>query len=456
MEAIHEGLTQRLAEYLGALNYDDLPISVVQQAKKVILDALACQVACTELENGRRMVQFGKALGGIPEASVFGGDYRTSAVNAALVNGTLGHGDEIDESLEEIGHTSAVIVPSAFACGEKEARSGKDLITAVVAGYDVAGRLANAGLVTSRLTRGLSTALLSAFPGTAAACNILKLDSVRIRIAFGFYDMSSEAKHGAKSAMRGFVARDSVTAALLAKMGYDGPKSPFDGSCNVFDTFVGQTYDAAELTKDLGREFPIMETCLKLYSAGHPIHAAADGLLKILSREGISPEDIQSILARQPFVEHRLVDNREMPEISIQYCLAVAAFDRKLTWDQYTPERTTDPKVLNLKTRVKSVADPILEERKKTTKAHSAEVEVETKDGSRFSERVDYPPGDPGNPATQEQVEQKAMHYASSVLGREKAKSLIKAVNDLEALTDLNSLGKVLRRRGSRARGRSA
>jgi 2-methylcitrate dehydratase PrpD len=281
---------------------------------------------------------------------------------------------------------------------------------------------------------------------------MLKLKVTQTQIAFGlaaaqaggFYDMSSESKHYAKSAMRGFVARDSVTAALMAQMGFDGPQAPLDGPSNVFDTFVGEGYDRAELTKGLGQKFTIMDTCLKLYSAGHPIHAAAEGLLKIMARECLNAEDIKSILARQPIVEHRIVNDREMPEITIQYCLAVAAFDRKLTWDQYTPERTSDPKVLDLKKRVKSIPDPVLEERKKTTKAHSAEVEVETKDGRTFSERVDYPPGDPGNPASQEQIEQKALHYASRVLGHKKAKTLVTMVNDLEAVADLNRLGEVL------------
>ena len=453
MAPAQQGITERLAEYIGSLKYDDLPLNVVQQAKKIILDALACQLACSQLENGRLILQFGRTPGGHSEASVIGGDYRTSAMNAALVNGTLGHGDEIDESLEGIGHVSAVVVPVAFACGEKESRSGKEMITAVIGGYDVAGRLANAGMITGRLTPGLGTAMLSAFPGAAAASSILKLNPCQTRIAFGlaasqaggFYDLSSEAKHGAKSAMHGFVARDSVTAALLAQMGYDGPQAPFDGSRNVFDTFVGQAYDPAELTKDLGLKFSIMDTCLKLYSAGHPIHAAVHALLKILTREGISAEDIKSVLVRQPTVEQRVVDNREMPEINIQYCLAVAAFDHKLTWDQYSPQRVNDPKVLDLKNRVKSIPDPLLDERKKTTRAHSADVEVKTRDGREFSERTDYPPGDPGNPASREQIEQKAMHYASGVLGREKTEALIETVNTLEAVTDLNYLGELLR-----------
>jgi 2-methylcitrate dehydratase PrpD len=435
------------------LKYDDLPSSVAQQAKKVILDALACQVACSQLENGRLLIQFGRTLGGRAEASVLGSNYKSSAMTAALVNGTLGHGDEIDESLEEVGHASAVIVPTVLACGEKVASSGKDMITAVAVGYDMAGLLAKAGFISSRLRTGTTTALLSLFPGVAAAANILKLGTSQTRIAFGigasqaggFYDLGSESKHMVKSLMRGLVARHAVTASLLAKLGYDAPQSVFDSDSNVLSEFVGEDYYQEELTKDLGCRFTIMETCLKLYSAGHPIHAPVDGLLKILIREGIDAEDIQSIIVRQPEHEQRIVDNRDMPEITIQYCLAVVAFDHQLTWDQYTPQRLKDPQVLDLKSRVKSIHDPRLDERKKTTKAHSAEVEVYTKDGRKFSERVDYPPGDPSNPASQDDIEKKVMQYASRVLGEEKTQKMIKIIKDLESVTDLNELGDALR-----------
>lgn len=445
-------ITKKLAEYLSNLKYDDLPPKVVQQAKKVILDALGCEVACASLENGKLIIQFGRALGGQAEATVFGSNYKTSAVNAALINGTLGHGDEIDESLEEVGHASAVIVPAALACGEKEGASGKDMITAVVAGYEMAGRLANAGLSMGALPISQSMALTNSFWSAATACSILKLETTKARIALGlaacqsggYFDLGSEAKHMAKSLMCGLGSRNGVTAALLAQTGYDGPQSVFDGDENVLRIFVGKNYNREELTRNLGKKFIIMDTCIKLYSAGHPIHAPADGLLKIMAREGISAQDIKSILVRQPEREQKIVDNRDMPDINIQYCLAVAAFDRQLTWDQYTPERVNNPQVLDLKRRIKTIHDPKLDERKKTTKAHSAEVELETKDGRKFSERADYPPGDPGNPATLEDIEKKVMHYTPRVLGQRKTKKLIETVKNLESVANLNELGQLL------------
>ncbi len=450
---INGGITERLSEYISTLKYDDLPAEVIYQAKTVILDAIGCQVACSQMENGRLITEFGRGESATAEASVLGSNFKTSAVNAALINGTLGHGDEIDESLDEAGHTSAVIVPSALACGEKVKASGKDMISAVVSGYDMAGCLVNAGVGSNSLGVEFVT-FPSVFWGVAAASNILKISPAKTRIALGlaacqasgYCDFVSESNHMAKSLSWGLGARGGVTAALMAKMGNNGPQSIFDGGKNnIFKPFIGEAYNTAELIKDLGTKFTIMDTCIKLYSAGHPIHAPVSGLLKILAREHVSADEIKAIIVHQSYKDQRIVDNRDMPEINIQYCLAVAALDRQLTWDQFTPQRLIDSKIAELKKRVTSVHDQRLDERKKITKAHSAEVELETKDGRKFLERVDYPPGDPGNPASQQDVEEKVIHYASKVLGQEKTKALIKAVKELETMPDLNELGNLLR-----------
>ncbi len=444
--------TERLAAYIANLKYEDLPVAVVQQAKKVILDGLGCQIACSLLENGRLIIRFGRTLGGKREASVPGSNYKTTVINAALVNGTLGHGDEIDETMEEVGHAAAVVVPAALACGERERASGKDMIAAVVAGYEMAGRLANAGLANSVL-KGMSRVVPYTFEGAATASNMLKLGAGKTRTAFGLascqagglWDIGSEARHMTKSFRHGAGARNGVTSALLAKMGYDGPQFVFDGDNNVLSACVGKNYDPAQLTRNLGQQFVIMGACFKLYAAGHPIHAPAYGLLKILAREGIAAVQIKSITVHQPEFEQKAVDNRDMPEVNIQYSLAVAAFDRQLTWDQYTPERMRDPKVLALKSRVRSIHDPKLDELKKRTRARSAEVELETRDGRYFSETVDYPPGDPGNPISREDIEKKVIYYAAKVIGNEKSRGLVEAVNNLVAIPDLNQLGNLVR-----------
>ncbi len=452
MMSTKKGTTIQMAEYFSSLRFTDLPEDVISQAKLIILDALGGQVACSSLEIGRAIIKFGEAQGGKPESSVFGSGYKTSAINASLVNGTLGHGDEIDESLEEGGHVSAVAVPSAFACGEKVGATGKDLITAVVAGYDMAGRLADSGISVTNVM-SYNDGFAAVFWAVASACNILKLDSAKTRVALGlavcqsggFYDLRAESKHMAKSLMFGLGSRNGVTAALLARMGYDGPSTVFDDNADFLKDRAGKHFVSGQLTKDLGHKFTIMDTCIKLYAAGHPIHAPVNGLIKILKRENISPEEIQSVIVRQPEREHLVVDNRDMLDINIQYCLAVAAFDGRVTWDQFKPERFNDPGVIELKKRIKTIHDPLLDERKKITRSHSAEVDLITQDGRKFSQREDYPPGDPQNPASQDQVEEKIMYYASKVLGPERTRIFINKVKNLESISDLNELGDMLR-----------
>lgn len=447
-----QSFTKRLAGYISNLKYDDLPDDVVKQAKKVILDALGCQVACASLDNGKSIIKFGESIGGKAEASVVGSDLKTSAVTAALVNGTLGHGDEIDESTGEAGHVAAVVVPAALACGEKQKASGKDMITAVVAGFDMAGGLANAGVSVLKLKLGYSDGFAAVFWSVAAASNILKLGADKTRMALGlagcqsggFYDFS-ETKHMAKSLMCGLGARNGVTAALLARIGFDGPLSVFDGESSILKYQAGDRYDSEELTRNLGKKFTIMDASIKLYSVGHPIHSPAHGLIKIIEREGIRPEEIRSITVRLPAREFEVVNNRNMPSINVQYCLAVAAFDHRLTWDQFTNERVKDPRVIDLKNRVTAMHDLEMDNLKKITGSHSSRVDVETEEGKSFSITEDYPPGDPNYPASQEDVETKVIYYASKVLGKDRGQNLIDKVNKLEAMPDLNELGEKLR-----------
>ena len=308
-------------------------------------------------------------MGGKAEASVIGSSFRTSVVTAALVNGTLGHGDEIDESTDEAGHVAAVVVPAALACGEKQKASGKDMIAAVVAGFDMAGGLARAGVSVLNLKLGYSDGFATVFWSVAAASNILKLEAHKTQTALGlagcqsggYYDFS-ETKHMAKSVMCGLGAAQRCNQPLLAQIGFAGPSSVFDGESSILKYQAGEKYHSEELTMNLGKKFTIMDASIKLYSVGHPIHSPAHGLIKIITHEGIRPEEIRSITVHLPSREFEIVNNRNMPEINIQYCLAVAAYDHKLTWDQFTTERVGGPRVIDLKNRVTAVHDPEMDE----------------------------------------------------------------------------------------------
>jgi 2-methylcitrate dehydratase PrpD len=452
MSTTEQGYTRKIGEYIASLQYSDLPPSVVKQTKKVVLDALGSQVACSMLENGKTIIKYGESVGGKGESSIIGSSYKTSAANAALVNGTLGHGDEIDDVLYEAGHAAAGVIPAALACGERQKANGKEMITAVIAGYDIAARLSNAGISVPALRLGYSDGFATVFWSVSAASNILKLDVNKTIIALGlagcqsggYYDFS-ESRHMAKSLMFGLGARNGVTAALLAKIGFDGPHLVFDGDNTILKYQAGEQHNSEELIRDLGVKYSIMDTSLKLYSVGHPIHAPAHGLIKMMESENLSPDNIRSITVYMARRESEVINDRKMPEINLQYCLSVAAFDHRLTWDQFAPERLNDQKIADLKNRVKIVHDPYMDNLKEVNGSHSAKVEIETMDGNKFSSLEEYPPGDAKRPLSQQEVEQKVIYYASKVIGKDRAKSLIEMVNNLENVSDLNELGDKLR-----------
>ena len=148
------GETLRVAEYATNLRYADLPLTVVDRAKQLVLDQLACEIGVSTKPWLQLAATYVVGLGGIPEATIVGSSHRTNAENAAFVNGAFGHGFEVDDAYPPgLIHPGAVIVPAALAAGEREGCSGRDFLLAVVLGYDVMGRIGCA-LSPTQLYRG--------------------------------------------------------------------------------------------------------------------------------------------------------------------------------------------------------------------------------------------------------------------------------------------------------------
>lgn len=446
--------TAALISYIHSLKYEHLPPTVVAQAKRVILDALGCDLGCSTLPPGQIMLSFVRSLGDRPEASVIGADFRASAINAALANGTLGHGDEVDDAFVPFGHPAAMVVTAALAVGEKEHRSGKEMMTAVVLGYDLASRLAraNLGIQVLKDRHFHASSVAGSLCAAGVAGKMLGLDEKRLDAALslassqasGLMSFLHEDEHMTKSFQTGLAARNGVTAAYLAHAGYrPAPASAaLEGRDGVFAAFAG-SMNAKAILAELGQRFDIMDTALKSYSAGHPIHAAVDALLKILSEKNLTAAEVREIVVRSPRWALDIVGNAPTPSINLPYCVAVAAYDRKLFWEQFTPERQADPKVQELKGRVRAVADPELS---KGELVDAAIVEVVTGAGQRFTEQVTYPIGHPRNPMSQQQVEQKFRELSSRAIPREQAQQLMARIGNLETVADLNELGNLVRR----------
>lgn len=448
-------LTAALARHVRDLACDQLPSEAVARAKDVVLDALGGQLACSTLDLGQRAITFARRHAGRPESTVIGTDLKTSAEHAALVNGIFGHGDEIDETLAPFGHASAALVPTVLAVAERERSSGRDMIVALVAAYDVAGRLARAGfnsdvLAPRNFQQGSTAGSMAA---AAGAGKLIALDQERLQLAFGLaaeqacglQSMRTESGHMNKSLHFGIGARNGITAAYLAEAGYGGVYSVLDPPWSVFDAFVPEP-KPDELVAELGERYEISGTAFKSFASGRPTHAAIAALFKIMREHNIEADDIATILVRVPTLKHRLLSGALTLNINIEYVMAVAALDRQVGWDQYTVERQADPAVVDMWRRVTSEPDARLDQiQEENLGAFPAEVDVTTKDGRVLTDGMVFPPGHRKNPFTAVELEEKFMYWSTRVLSDDTAGRLLALVRNLDEVVDVNELGDLLR-----------
>ncbi|MBW1613080.1 MAG: MmgE/PrpD family protein [Deltaproteobacteria bacterium] len=445
-------ITGKLAEYMAEACDQDLQENVALEAKNHILDSVAAMVSGARLKPGQLAVEYVRALGGTPEAQVIGNALVTSAVNAALANGMMGHADETDDThMPTKIHPGCGIVPAALAMAEREAASGTHLLRAVTLGYDICCRIVQAMDATLlHQTHRAPQGIGPTFGAAAAAGSLLRLDPEQMRYllsyaaqqASGIFCWARDVEHIEKAFdFGGMGARNGVMAAQMVKAGFTGVWNVLEGEHNLLEAF--STAPRPEVLLDrIGSFYEIANTAIKAFPVGYPIQAALDALFTIMRRDGISATDVDHIVARLPEDGARIVDDREMPDINIQHVLAMAMVDGEVTFaSTHSYERMKDPEVLSMRLRVELVSDPALVD---LELPRQAVIQISIKDGRVLSHHTKAPPGTVQNPMTSEQVNDKARDLMAPVLGSEHAEKLIDRLQNLEAVEDMRELRPLL------------
>ena len=236
--------TAKLASYMAQARDRPLPPDVARDAKHRILDTIAAMVSGSHLPPGEMAIRFARAQGGVAEATVLTTDIRTSAINAALANGMFAHADETDD-FEPVtkAHPGSHVVPASLAMAEREGRSGADLLAAVVLGYDVCCRFLLAlGPDLVRGSHRSAEGTSSTMGATAAAASLARLDEKGMRYALsyaaqqvsGLWSWVRDPEHVEKAFdFSGMGARNGVTAAIMAQLGFTGVLDVLDGEHNA-------------------------------------------------------------------------------------------------------------------------------------------------------------------------------------------------------------------------------
>lgn len=441
-------ITGRLARYMASAREQRLAPNVVREARHRILDALAAIVSGSRLKPGEMAIRYARAQGGVPEAIIVATDIRTSAVNAALVNGMFAHADETDD-FEPVtkAHPGSAIVPAALAMAEREGRSGAELITAVTLGYDVCCRFLLAlGPDLVRASHRSAEGTSSTLGAVAAAASLAGLDEAGMRYALsyaaqqvsGIWSWVRDAEHVEKAFdFSGMGARNGVTAAIMVKLGFTGVWDVLDGEHNALDA-LSVNPKPEEMVAGLGSRFFVTETAIKPFSVGYPIQAPLDAFLTLHRVHGLNESNVESIVVRLPEDGARIVNDRAMPDVNCQHIIAVALVDGNVSFeDSHSYERMADPKVCAARERVQLIADRELMD---PAAPRSGQVEVKLRDGRTVSHFTRHAPGTKENPMDTERVSEKARRLMAPVLGDEPTEKLIARVKGLEALDDVRAL----------------
>ncbi len=448
-------VTGRLAQYMVEARDRKLAPEVAQDARHRILDTLAAMVSGAHLKPGEMAIKYARAQGGVDEATVIATDIRTTAVNAALANAMFGHADETDDFHPATkAHPGCSVVPAALAMAEREGASGVALLNAVTLGYDLCCRFLLAlGADLVRASHRSAEGTSSTMGAVGAAAALARLDEKGMRHALsyaaqqvsGIWSWVRDAEHVEKAFdFSGMGARNGVTAAVMAQMGFSGVWDVFDGEHNALMALSADPRPE-EMVAGLGSRYFITETAIKPFSVGYPIQAPLDAFLTLHREHKLSIDNVERIVARLPEDGARIVNDRAMPDVNCQHIIAVALVKGVVSFeDSHSYERMKDPKVLAAKAKVQLVGDKALMD---PAAPRSGKVEVTLKDGRTVSHFTRHAPGTKENPMDTERVNAKARVLMEPVLGAKQTEEIIRRVNALEQLKNVRELRPFLARR---------
>lgn len=449
------GETRILAEFISDLHYAELDGEVIEKTKYLILDQLGCQIAFSGMPPSRDAYKYIRGRKGGNETStiVYYG-LRTNSEDAAFANAVFGHGFEMDDTeMHSITHPGVVIIPSALAMGEAELISGKDFITAVVAGYDVMLRVGMAArFMIHRAFHGTSAA--GTFGAAAATGKILGFDKEKMTNAIGVAGSSSGgigeytiSGGTVKRLHPAFAAQSGIRAALLAQIGLTGPSTVLEGKKGFCQAFAGEFFPE-EITADLGKHFRILWTGNKPYCCCAGQHTAIDAASAIMKKGPININEIEEIVISQGTREVVNVGNIIEPTdiISAQFCGRFGVAMRLVKGgngvNDYTMENIKDPELLGLTKTIKYAVEK--EYDNLPPGSAPSRVAIRLKDGSFFEETVEYAKGTIQNPMTKKELEDKFRELTSRIFPERQVEKIINTVSHLEDLENIHELSSVL------------
>ena len=454
--AASPSVARRIARFVSDLSWEQVPAEVAARAGLLALDTLgSCLASCRE-DFGRAVLDAAELLGGAPEATLVGRKSRVGAASAVLANGTLAHGLDFDDTREDaIVHTGCVAVPTALAVGEAVGASGRATLEAMIAGVEVMCRVGLAVPGRFHARHYHPTALTGSFAAAAVAGRLHRLREDQQVHAFGICGSQAAGiieyladGSWTKRLHPGWAAHAGVAAVALARAGFTGPETVFEGEHGFYAAFAGG-HDATrleDLLATVGRTWELSALTFKPYPCGSIAHPYMDCALRLRERHRLRPDQIAEVRCRtaagplprlwEPLTAKQAPRNGYAAKFSLPYLLASILVRGRASLADFTDEAARDETVRGVAARVFYDVDRTID----YPRHFIGHVAIRLTDGTRLEETQDHPRGGPDFPMHRSELVAKFRDNAVLAIPEARAARVVELVDALPAAPRLDAL----------------
>ncbi len=453
-------ISEELARFSCGLDGAALPPALVEDATHRVLDAVGVGIAARRSDFAPAVVTVTTAAGGTEEATILGFGGQVPAPAAAFVNGALVSGEDFDDMHSvAMVHISSVVIPTLLAMGQRVRPSPELALTALVAGAEIGLRV-GAAAPHRFILRGLhGTGVCGPFASAAVAARLLELDEAQTTHALGMAgSQSAGLMQGVldgtwvKRLHAGWAAQGGITAALLAREGFTGPREVLEGRGGLYAALLGAdaaAVDLASVTASLGQHWLLPTTSYKGYPSGAWTHASMDGVARLMAAHGIAAAGIDRIectvpadaipVVCEPRATKLSPNSPYHAKFSLPFSVALRAVLGHATLADYSEATLRDPRVIDLAARVECIADGALH-----NEGFPARVSIRTRDGERFCTDLLMQRGSPQSPMSREDHVEKFRANTADVLGERVSAELEEWITSVWMSADWDRLASLL------------
>src|SRR5918999_662550 len=432
--AASAGPTSKLCQWINSTRYEAIPEEVRKETVTLLYDQVGCMIASATLPSCQPVVDLVRKLGGPEECSIVGHPVRTSITNAALANGTIGHGDEVDSTGQQgTGHYAATTVPATLTAGQYVGASGKEFIRALTLGSEVAARFQS--VLGHYGTRNQFVASVGGAMGAAVSAGVLLgLDTTQMENALGLAasgacGLSShhlDETHQIKSLNHGRAAEAGVLSALLAQQGYQGPKEIMTIENGFFDAFLGLPDAGHDVVQGLGENYLMREVAYKRYPVGGPDQTPLYAFLQLMKTHELTADDIEQIEVSVSRSAFHTVKTNHHPSVHMETILSLAAVYGEITFQHiHDPKYREGSRVEAFRERARIM---IIPRPQTATQGERLEMglTIRTRDGEVLHQELRYPL------MSEEEIQQKFRSLVSLRLDSDQVADLEKKIKSVE------------------------